>query len=71
MNSTRIEIDLPPELMEELRQVADALQLGPIEEAAIVAIANWVAQRKAELDDRDPDQRYFINEALDDLAKKK
>jgi hypothetical protein len=40
-------------------------------EAATIAVADWVSRRKAELDDRDPEQRYFINEALDQLARKK
>jgi len=36
-----------------------------------LAAAEWVARRKAEINDRDPNQRYFVNEALDELMKKK
>jgi len=34
-------------------------------------LADWIARRQSELDDRDPAQRYFINEALDQLAAHK
>jgi hypothetical protein len=38
--------------------------------APIIAIADWVERRRAELDDRDPNERYFVNEALDELANR-
>ncbi len=66
----RIEIDLPDELRDDLRKVADALGFHLLSEAALIAIADWTARRKAELDDRDPSQRYFVNEALDELIAK-
>jgi len=47
------------------------LGIGDPAEAAVIAIAQWVSRRKSELDDRDPQQRYFINEALDELIEKK
>ena len=34
----------------------------------MIAIAEWTARRKSEMDDRDPEQRYFVNQALDELA---
>jgi hypothetical protein len=34
----------------------------------VIAIAEWTARRKSEMDDRDPEQRYFVNQALDELA---
>jgi hypothetical protein len=37
----------------------------------VIGIAEWVSRLKSQLDDRDPEQRYFINEALDELDKKK
>jgi hypothetical protein len=37
----------------------------------MVAIAEWTARRVAELDDRDPSQKYIVNEALDELIAKK
>jgi len=63
----KVEIDLPDELFQELERVAEALGLGPVKEAALLGIADWVALRKAELDDLDPSQRYFINQALDEI----
>ncbi len=67
----RIEIDLPDELFDLLGRVADQLGISDTSEAGTIAIADWLSRRKAELDDRDPDQKYFVNEALDELAGKK
>jgi hypothetical protein len=69
MAGRRIEIELPEELWRDLVQVAEAAGIGNPVEAAFVGLADWIARRKAELDDRDPSQRYFINEALDELAR--
>jgi len=71
MASNRIEIDLPAELRDQLQQVADALGITTLPEAATIAVAEWVSQRRSELDNRDPEQRYFINEALDELIHHK
>ncbi|HEX4209711.1 MAG TPA: hypothetical protein VHY56_04915 [Candidatus Binataceae bacterium] len=68
MAGQRIEIELPEELWHHLEQVADALGMGNPSETALVGLADWIARRKAELDDRDPEQRYFVNQALDELA---
>lgn len=67
----RIEIDLPDELVQDLQRIAEALGLGPLEEAALIGIADWVDRRRAELDDLDPSQRYFVNEALDEIVRTK
>ena len=67
----RIEIDLPDELVQDLNKVAEAFGLGPLKEAALIGIAEWVGRRKAELDDLDPSQRYFVNEALDEIVRLK
>ncbi len=63
-----LKAELPDELWAALSEVADALGISSAEEAAVIAVAEWTARRKAELDDRDPAQRYFVNQALDDLA---
>jgi hypothetical protein len=63
-----IRVELPDELYAGLSEVADALGISSAEEAAVIAIAEWTARRKADLDDRDPVQRYFVNQALDELA---
>jgi hypothetical protein len=68
MAGKTITIELPDELWTGFGEVADALGIASANEAAIIAIAEWVARRKAELDDRDPARRYFVNEALDELA---
>jgi hypothetical protein len=68
MDGKTIKAELPDELWAGLREVAAALGISSAEEAAVIAIAEWTARRKAELDDRDPAQRYFVNQALDELA---
>jgi hypothetical protein len=67
---TRIEIDLPDELRRDLQVVAEALGIAVLSEAILIAVGNWTAARKGELDDRDPGRRYFVNEALDELIAK-
>jgi predicted transcriptional regulator len=67
MAGKTISLELPDEMWARLAEVAAALGVSKAEEAALLAIADWTAQRKAELDDRDPGQRYFVNEALDQL----
>jgi hypothetical protein len=71
MAAKRIEIALPEEMFEELRRVAQQIGIGDPAEAAVIAVGDWVSRRKAELDDRDPAQKYFVNEALDELGEKK
>ena len=71
MGVKRIEIEIPEELLDELGQVAERIGIGDAAEAALVAIGDWVSHRKAELDDRDPERKYFVNEALDELETKK
>jgi heme oxygenase len=67
MAERKIELELPDDLLNELDRVAEALGLASAVEAAMIGVADWVLRRKAELDDRDPGERYFVNEALDDL----
>jgi hypothetical protein len=66
----RIEIDLPNELRDDLQTVAGSLGIPTLSEAALIALADWTARRKAEIDDKNPSQRYFVNEALDELIGK-
>ena len=68
MASNRLELEIPDELAAQLEEIAHALGIRDSREAAVIAIADWVGRRKAELDDRDASQRYFVNEALDALA---
>jgi hypothetical protein len=71
MPVTRIILDLPEALANELERIAEAFEIRDVNEAAMIGLADWIARRKSELDDRDPAQRYFINEALDQLATRK
>jgi hypothetical protein len=71
MAGRKIQLELPEELFAQLELVARALGIPDPAEAAVIGVAEWVSRRKSELDDRDPAQRYFINEALDELEKKK
>ena len=69
--SRKIQIDLPDELFAHLMQVAEAMGISNPEEAATVGLAEWVSRRKSELDDRNPNEKYEVNEALDELLEKK
>ena len=69
--SRKIQIDVPDELFGHLMQVAEAMGISNPEEAATVGLAEWVSRRKSELDDRDPNEKYEVNEALDELLEKK
>jgi hypothetical protein len=71
MPVTRIILELPEGLANELERIAEAFEIRDVNEAALMGLADWIARRKSELDDRDPAQRYFINEALDQLATRK
>ena len=66
-----ITVELPVELFAELENLARALSFASPQEAAVAAIGDWTSRRKAEIEDRDPTQRYFINEALDQLLARK
>jgi hypothetical protein len=68
MPARKIILDLPEELGNELARIAEAFEIADLNEAALIGLADWIARRKSELDDRDPEQRYFVNEALDQLA---
>ncbi len=70
MAGKRLEIELPDELFAQLEEVARGLQIPDPAEAAVIGLAEWVSRRKSELDDRNPDQKYFVNEALDELMRK-
>ena len=67
----KIQIDLPDELFAQLMRVAEAMGISNPAEAATVGLAEWVSRRKSELDDRDPNEKYEVNEALDELLAKK
>jgi hypothetical protein len=71
MAGRKIELELPESIYAELERIAEAMGIASVREAAAVGLAHWVERRKSELDDRDPDERYFVNEALDDLIRKK
>ena len=68
--SKKIQNDVPDELFEQLMRVAEAMGLSN-SEAATVGLAEWVSRRKSELDDRDPNEKYEVNEALDELLERK
>jgi hypothetical protein len=71
MSTRRIILDLPAELADQLARIAEAFEIPDVDQAALIGLSDWIARRQSELDDRDPAQRYFINEALDQLAARK
>ena len=50
---------------------AEAMGVSDPAEAVTIGLAEWVSRRKSELDDRDPNEKYVVNEALDELLEKK
>jgi hypothetical protein len=71
MPTQRIILDLPETMSDQLARIAEAFEIADVNEAAMIGLADWIERRQSELDDRDPAQRYFINEALDQLAARK
>jgi len=69
--SKKIQIEVPDELFAQLMRVAEAMGISSPDEAATIGLAEWVSRRKSELDDRDPNEKYVVNEALDELLEKK
>ena len=69
--SQKIQIEIPDELFAQLMRVAESIGISNPEEAATVGLAEWVSRRKSDLDDRDPNEKYEVNEALDELLEKK
>src|ERR1035437_8296845 len=69
--SKRIQIDLPDELFGQLMRVAQAMGISNPEEAATIGMAEGVSRRKSELDDRHPNEKYVVNESLDELLENK
>jgi hypothetical protein len=58
-------------MSDQLARIVEAFEIADVNEAAMIGLADWIERRQSELDDRDPAQRYFINEALDQLAARK
>jgi hypothetical protein len=67
MEQWKIELILPLAIREELERIARAAGHDDAVTAAKCGLIEWVAQRKEQLDNHDPSQKYFINEALDEL----
>ena len=65
----RLELHVPAELFARLSRIAAATGLHDPAETAIVGLAEWTAVREAQLDDRDPGRKYFVNAALDELLE--
>jgi hypothetical protein len=71
MEERKLELTITAELYQELRRIAEAAGNDNFAEVATAGLAQWIGWRTAELDSRDPAQRYFINEALDELLEGK
>ncbi len=70
MAEEKIALTLPQELAAELNRVAAALGIGGIQEAARIAIEDWIARHRQPAEAADPSDKYFVNEALDELIAK-
>ncbi len=70
MAGKQIQLDLPDELYAQLVRVGESMGISNPDEAAMVGLAQWLSLRVSELDDKDPSQKYLVNEALDELLEK-
>ncbi len=70
MTDEKITLALPAELGAELRRVARALGIEPPEAAVRLAIEDWVARNRALPGDSGAGEKYFVNDALDELIAK-
>lgn len=67
MEQWKLELILPVEALRELERIARAVGHDDAVAAAKFGLIEWIARRKEELDNQDPAQKYFVNEALDEL----
>ena len=63
----KLELFLPEAVYVDLCKISAHLQLADVTATAVLAMTQWIAARKAELDNQDPAARYFVNEALEEL----
>jgi hypothetical protein len=63
----KLELFLPDAVYVDLCKITAHLQLADAAATALLAVTQWISARKADLDDRDPAERYFVNEALEEL----
>jgi len=71
MEERKLELTITVELYRELQRIAQAAGNDNLTVVATAGLAQWIAWRTAELDSRDPEQKYFVNEALDALLEGK
>ncbi|HLW71778.1 MAG TPA: hypothetical protein VKS22_14280 [Candidatus Binataceae bacterium] len=71
MEERKLELTITEELYRELQRIAEAVGDDNLAGVATAGLAQWIGWRTAELDSRDPAQRYFVNEALDALLEGK
>lgn len=67
MAGERIEVELPAELAEGLRRLARALGIASDADAVLIVTGEWVANHRAEMEAAGAAQKYFVNQALDEL----
>jgi hypothetical protein len=70
MAGEKIELMLPAELVAQIRQVADALGIADLDQAVRIALDDWLAQHRDRIDTAAPADKYFVNDALDELVAK-
>ena len=66
----RLELQLSEEAWTGLTRIAQELGADDLSAVAHRGLLDWIGARTAELDNRDPAQKYFVNEALDELLKR-
>ncbi|HZP45863.1 MAG TPA: hypothetical protein VFB15_09445 [Candidatus Binataceae bacterium] len=66
-----LELRLSGELLEELEALTRALGMADVAATAAFGLAEWIRAKRAELEAGDTAATYFVNAALDELAKRR
>jgi hypothetical protein len=66
-----IQIELSAEVAAQLRETARSVGIADIRDAIAAAIGEWVARYGNSAAAANADEKYFVNQALDDLAAKR
>ena len=71
MANELIQIELSAEMAGQLRETARSVGIADIRDAVAAAIGEWVARYGNAAASDQADEKYFVNQALDDLAAKR
>jgi hypothetical protein len=71
MSGESLRIELPSEMVDRLRRAADRVGIIDLRDAVTAAVAEWCNRYGGEESDSATDEKYFVNQALDDLIARR